>query len=110
MPQPECFDILILGSGFGGKLLACFLEETLADGASAVASMEFFDDFNVPAWDTWVGLFSENRANILVSYIPESFIDFVQAGIYMNIEGCIEWLEDTQTNVAKELLNKGIIR
>jgi hypothetical protein len=94
----------------GGKLLAYFPDETLWDGASEVASMEFFDVLDVPAWDTWVGLFTEQGRDFMVSYIPESFINFAQDGIDINCVSCIEWLEDTQTNLAKELLNKGIIR
>jgi hypothetical protein len=94
----------------GGKLLAYFQDETVWDGASEAASMEFFDVLDVPAWDTWIGLFSEPRGDFIVSYIPENFIDFAQAGIDVNCISCIEWLEDTRTNLAKELLNKGIIR
>jgi hypothetical protein len=94
----------------GGKLLAYFPDETVWDGASEAASMEFFDVLDVPAWDTWVGLFREQRGDFIISYIPECFIDFVQDGIDVNCISCIAWLEDTRTNLAKELLDKGIIR
>jgi hypothetical protein len=94
----------------GGRLLAYFPDETVWDGASEVASMEFFDVLDIPAWDTWVGLFTEKGRDFIVSYIPESFIKFAQDGIDINCVSCIEWLEDTKTNLAKELLDKGIIR
>ncbi|MBI3651431.1 MAG: hypothetical protein HY231_10465 [Acidobacteria bacterium] len=94
----------------GGKLLAYFPDENVWDGASEVASFEFLDGRDAPAWDTWVGLFKNPSRDFILSYIPQSFIKFVQAGIDVNCMDCIQWLEDTQTNVATELLNKGILR
>jgi hypothetical protein len=38
----------------GGRLLLFDPDETLSDGAAAVASQRFFDDDNVPPWDSWV--------------------------------------------------------
>jgi hypothetical protein len=94
----------------GGKLLAYFPDESVIDGASEVASKGFFDAMEVPPWDTWVGFFREYKREFIVSYVPMGFIEFAQAGIDVNCVECIQWLEDTQTNLAKDLLNKGIIR
>src|SRR5438309_1197489 len=41
----------------GGKLLICFPDEEVWDGASESASRGFFDRNDAPAWDTWVALF-----------------------------------------------------
>jgi hypothetical protein len=94
----------------GGKLLAYFPDENVCDGASEVASFGFLDVRDAPAWDTWIGLFKNPSSDFILSYIPKSFIKFVQAGIDVNPVECILWLENTGTNLAEDLLNKGIIR
>ena len=38
----------------GGRLLLFDPDGTLSDGAAAVSSQRFFDDDNVPPWDSWV--------------------------------------------------------
>lgn len=94
----------------GGKLLAYFPDENFCDGASEEASFGFLDVRDAPAWDTWVGLFHNLSSDFILSYIPQPFIKFVQAGIDVNPVECIQWLENTGTNLATELMNKGIIR
>ena len=93
----------------GGRLIAYFPDENVCDGASEIASYEFLDVRDAPAWDTWVGLYRDRNREFIVSYIPQKFIEFAQAGIDVNCIDCIEWLENTDTNLATELLNKGII-
>ena len=71
----------------GGKLLVFSPEETLSDGAARYASKGFFDDDNVPAWDTWVA----HVENYVVSWIPPQLIELVDAGVNANPEQCICW-------------------
>ncbi|MFP2924835.1 hypothetical protein ACLESO_06385 [Pyxidicoccus sp. 3LG] len=58
---------------------------------------------NVPAWDTWVGMFADDPPRMgrgtdyLVAWIPPVLVDLVAEGIEMNPEECIRWLEDTDT-------------
>ena len=73
----------------GGRLLAYAPDENLADGAARFASQGFFDDDNVPPWDTWVA-FSQG---ILVSWVPKQLLALVQRGLEVHVEGCIRFLD-----------------
>lgn len=92
-----------------GKLLAFFPDETLCDGAAEMASYGFFDVDNVPAWDTWVGIFRDYDREYIVSYIPHQFVPLVDEGTDVNPEDCIPWLERSDTKLARKLVQKGII-
>jgi hypothetical protein len=72
-----------------GKLLLYAPEENLADGAARYASNGFFDNDNVPPWDTWVA-FSQGA---LLSWVPPLLIGLAQSGIDVNPEGCIRWID-----------------
>ena len=80
-----------------GKLLLFYPDGSLSDGAAEAASRGFFDNYNLPASDTWVyygtdGSGSRNfDQNFLVSWIPRQFVPLVNDGITVNPEGCIEW-------------------
>jgi hypothetical protein len=70
-----------------GKLLLYVPVENLADGAARYASKGFFDDDNVPPWDTWAD-FSEGT---LLSWVPPQLVVLAQNGIDANPECCIRW-------------------
>ena len=94
----------------GGKLLAYFPDDDLCDGAAEIESDCFFDIFNCPPWDTWVAFFDEHRddgasARYLLSYVPEQLVDLAQAGINVNPEQCILWLNETDVKLKSRLLN-----
>ena len=86
----------------GGRLLVYFPDADLCDGAAQLESKGFLDVHNCPPWGTWVGFFADARksddayANYLVAWIPPEFLTLVSAGIDMNPEECILWLERTQ--------------
>jgi hypothetical protein len=86
-----------------GRLLAFNLDETLSDGAANLASYGFFDDNNIPAWDTWIMYVTGDTAHTprdwswtsyLLSWVPEVFVDVVSDGIAVNPEECIRWATD----------------
>ncbi len=98
----------------GGKLLVYFPDSNLSDGAAKAESGGFFDSDNVPPWDTWVGLFRDESADIsyvdhLVSWVPGEFIDSVERGINVNPEDCILWLADSRVPLAAELRSRGLL-
>jgi hypothetical protein len=99
----------------GGRLLVYFPDENLFDGAAELESRGFFDVDNAPPWDTWVGLFHgkwnafSSSSDHLISWVPPTFIDLVDRGIYVNPEQCICWLDDTDLAVAEHLRARGIL-
>lgn len=93
----------------GGRLLVYYPDEQLADGAAEEASGGFFDADNVPAWDTWVGLYQdEGGEDYLVSWIPPSLLEIVDAGVRVNPEECIRWISDTDVPLVAYLRSSGL--
>jgi hypothetical protein len=99
----------------GGKLLVYFPDAELADGAAEDASKGFFDVHNLPAWDTWVGLFQNagpldvSYGIYLVAYVPSALVALVNYGIEVNPEECITWLTDSDTTLRNELIERRIL-
>lgn len=70
-----------------GKLLLFSPEKTLSDGAARFSSKGFFDEDNVPAWDTWVAF----QEQYVISWVPPQLIELVSTGVDVNPEQCILW-------------------
>jgi hypothetical protein len=96
-------------AGQGGRLLVYFPDADLSDGAAEVESEGFFDVWNCPPWDTWVGIFRDERgagdayATYLVAWVPPGLVELAQRGIEVNPEECIRWLEDASCDLRRRL-------
>jgi hypothetical protein len=93
----------------GGDLLLYLPDQQLADGAAQQASGGFFDVHDVPAWDTWVALMRDERAELssrdqLICFVPHELRQAVQRGIDVNPEGCILWLREAKRTAAATAL------
>jgi hypothetical protein len=91
-----------------GRLLVYFPDADLSDGAAEVESRGFLDVYNAPPWACWIAHRSDGRADpsfdsYLISWVPACFVDGVSAGIRVNPERCIQWLEDADVNAREEL-------
>ena len=93
-----------------GRLLVYFPDANLADGAAEVASRGFFDVDNVPPWDTWIALANDGPAIVdssfheyVIAWVPRELIGEAQAGIDVNPEECIVWLDDVDVRARAEL-------
>ena len=93
----------------GGRLLVYFPDADLSDGAAEVDSRGFFDVHNVPPWDTWIALGEDERQpdisyqQYLIAWVPPELLAIAQAGIDVNPEECIVWLEDANVGARHEL-------
>lgn len=91
------------------RLMVYFPDADLSDGAAEVETDGWFDAFNTPPWDTWVGFFQDDRpgdafrVNYLVAWVPPAMEEIVARGIDVNPEGCIAWLEDTDCEIRRLL-------
>jgi hypothetical protein len=100
----------------GGRLLAYFPDDNLADGVAEAESDGFFDVNNTPPYDTWVwmvrnlrtfeyadGAIGETDANYLVAWVPPDFIPIASAGVEVNPEACILWLDTMDDEFVRSL-------
>jgi hypothetical protein len=100
----------------GGRLVAYFPSNNMACGASETESKGFFDVNNIPPYDTWVWIVrsvrhweqagrttGEREANYLVAWVPPDFIALADAGIGVNPEGCIVWLDEYDDDFVRSL-------
>jgi len=87
-----------------GRLVVYFPHADLCDGAAEVESRGFFDVHNCPPWDTWVATFEDTGTDddaysvYLIAWVPSELMELADAGIAVNPENCIAWLD--QTSVA----------
>ncbi len=95
----------------GGRLLCCFPDANLCDGAAELESDGFFDVYNTPPWDTWVGYFRDgvdpkgSYDNYLLAYVPEQLVSLAAGGILVNPEECIMWLDDADVKLRSRILH-----
>jgi len=93
----------------GGRLLCYFPDADLCDGAAEQESEGFFDVYNTPPWDTWVGYFHDGLEpdgcydNYLLAYVPEQLMSLATGGILVNPEECIMWLEDADVKLRSRI-------
>lgn len=91
-----------------GRLLIFDLGSSLWDGAADPASAGFFDDNNLPAWESWVLYVEDDNETppgyagpalalpgYLLAWVARDRIPFAQAGLDVNPEGCIFWAKDS---------------
>lgn len=95
----------------GGRLLVYFPDADLADGAAEVQSRGFFDIHNVPPWDAWIALADDKPAvadvsfqQYVVAWVPPELIACAAAGIDVNPERCIAWLDESNVGARRELV------
>lgn len=99
-----------------GRLLLFDPVGSLSDGGSEAASEGFFDDGNIPAWDTWVYYDVDNTlseeaffSSFLVSWIPPSFVRLVNNGVEVNPEGSISWASNVDIGFTRALKAQGLL-
>jgi hypothetical protein len=95
--ERDAYPRLVSSDLAGGKLLIYEPDNNFDDGASQEQSKGYFDGKDAPPWDTWL-CYSDRQ---LISWVPPSFLDLVQAGIATNPVDCVRWVEDSLPNNAE---------
>jgi hypothetical protein len=106
----------------GGRLLAYFPDDNLFCGTAEAESQGFFDVDNIPPYDTWVWMVRNIRAfayadgargemdvNYLVAWIPPDFVQLASAGVAVNPEACILWLDTLDDEFVRSLRRMGFL-
>jgi hypothetical protein len=104
----------------GGRLLAYFPDDNLFCGTAEAESQGFFDVDNIPPYDTWVwmvrnirtfayadGARGEINVDYLVAWVPPDFVQLASAGIAVNPEACIRWLDTLDDEFVRSLRRLG---
>jgi uncharacterized protein (TIGR02996 family) len=109
------------GGLLGGRLVLFDPQATIRDGEAARYSGGYFDADNLPPWDTWVlaapepspvprGQPPEYTPYYLVSWVPPAHLGRVRAGIDVNEEGSLGWLDQAGTPLVRRLRDAGLLR
>jgi hypothetical protein len=93
-----------------GRLLLFDPIASLSGGGTEAASEGFFDDANIPPWDTWVYYLKDDTvagdalfSTVLLSWVPDPFVRVADKGIRANPEGCLSWARDVLTGFTRAL-------
>jgi hypothetical protein len=106
------------GAGLaGGRLVVYFPDANLFDGSAEQASNGFFDQDNMPPWDTWVcyvdvaGTAGVDRSydSYLVSWVPPALLELVDDAIAVNPEICIQWADELDPPLRRPLEALGLL-
>lgn len=97
-----------------GRLMVYYPDADLCDGAAPVSSQGFFDQNNAPPWGTWVGYFDDATEDLsygtyLLAWVPESFVTLAAAGMRVNPEECIKWLNEADVKLRAVLAHSAFV-
>jgi hypothetical protein len=107
--RPKVHETTDVPDTLGGRLLVYFPDADLADCAAMSESGGFFDQNNVPPWDTWISFFDDKSPKgrgydrYLLAYVPHELIGPAARGIHVNPEQCIVWLDDADVALRERL-------
>lgn len=74
-----------------GRLLVCDIESSTWEGLSTGECNGFLDDFDIPAWDTWIDYQSTPAASLLLCWIPLPLVPMLASAIAVNTTACLGW-------------------
>lgn len=102
-----------------GHLLICTsAQESIPDGAVTELSKGFYDDDDMPPWDTWLCYLYDDeilsngkiyRCEYLVSWVPPEFIDLANIGVEKHFLDCMTWATDADTPFTRQLKAAGLL-
>ncbi len=102
----------------GGRLLLYDPDRNTFDNGALVESYGYFDWDNLPPWDTWLSYVRDQtrekqaqRGNqeddgfqsYLVSWVPSSLLERVDAGVRGNGDGCLRWANQLDSPLARRI-------
>ncbi|HEX8912977.1 MAG TPA: hypothetical protein VF796_11505 [Humisphaera sp.] len=79
-----------------GRVLAFELENSLWEGLSEDCSKGLVDGYDVPGWDTWVGLGTWGGHEVLYCWVPAPLVPLAEQAIVVNSTACLRWAEDDE--------------
>jgi hypothetical protein len=92
--KDSCLANASFQSAYNGEIIISKIDETVVDGASAMWSYYLFDEFDLPAIDTWFYLTKHNQDRLLFAWIPQAYMHNAQEAIDVNCVDCIGWFKE----------------
>jgi hypothetical protein len=86
----------------GGELLTYRPGHPGSGGGAREASEGYFDDRDIPPWDTWVAWIEELDRQYLICWVPAEAMAAVSAGMGV-ANGSLAWLAATENPVLGRL-------
>lgn len=86
----DCAKRLPSNTVLKGRWLFFDPSSTMYDEVAEVESLGFFDSCDVPPPEFWVEFYND----VLISFIPENFLDLAILGVDSCISGSLFWEED----------------
>ena len=78
----------------GGRFLIFHIDGSDWCCVSGIESLGYFDDLDVPGWDTWVHYFKHGTyGSCLLCWVPPQLVNLAQGGIFVNPVECIQFVE-----------------
>jgi hypothetical protein len=84
----------------GGRLLLCYFDDTNHNYLSASESEWYFDGFDNPPWDSWIGC----SDGILVSWVPPEFLKHAEKGVDVECVDMLMWADSPSRAAPKWLV------
>ena len=75
-----------------GQLLTLDYANTNFNEVTEIETRGFFDFADNPPWDLWIG----DCCGLLVSWIPEEFVDIVDDAIEIELFEVLRWVDDVR--------------
>lgn len=81
----------------GGELLTFDVDASFYDGVAAVETHGFFDEEDLPPWDTWVAYgVVKNLAPRLISWVPQEHVKLVERAVAVHVCDAYAWLREVR--------------
>lgn len=105
----------------GGQLLLCTsATESIPDGGVSSSSRGFYDEDDLPPWDTWICYLIMNSDDValpgwqyqkeyLVSWVPEVWVDLAKIGVEEHFLDCMSWASQVEIPFTRQLREAGLI-
>lgn len=79
-----------------GKIIFANPTESITDGAAQDYSKGYFDVYEFPPWDTWIGVSDEFEIskNYILAWVPNSWLNYVYSGKEVSLMDNICWFNE----------------
>lgn len=77
-----------------GRVLLCEIDACFFDGVAKEVTGGFFDDGDLPPWDTWLAFRAAfgDRSSVLLSWVPHGHLGLVEKAVESHFCNAYSWM------------------